>query len=298
VYDYYDLLGVDRHAEVEAIERAFRERLRDVHPDRDDSADAVEEVVQLQRARTVLADPARRKDYDRLGHREFLDREQAIGGADVDLRAADRSRSRARDGSLSRSTAGTGTTRRRAEQRTDDTAADHGQESDETGATQSATAAGEPDDTATATVDDGVTLDLDTVPAVGSGGDEHVPEDWPIDAEDEDGAEDDRSEAADLDAVVAIDDLLDETNVGSVDPRELLSRGNTGTSRESENTAHDAEASRATDLDAVVAIDDLLDETNVGSVDPDELLSNSEDDHETTSTEHGDCRRDRQSRDH
>lgn len=83
--DYYERLGVDRDATAEAIEDAFRERVREVHPDRDGDQSA---LVDIKRAREVLTNPALRKDYDRLGHRKFVEREQSVRSPDVDLRSS------------------------------------------------------------------------------------------------------------------------------------------------------------------------------------------------------------------
>ena len=43
--DYYDLLGVQRDAEPEAIRKAFHAAARDAHPDVSDSPDAVQGPV-------------------------------------------------------------------------------------------------------------------------------------------------------------------------------------------------------------------------------------------------------------
>lgn len=83
--DYYERLGVDRDATAEAIEDAFRERVREAHPDRDGDRSA---LIELKRAREVLTNPALRKDYDRLGHRKFVEREQSVRSPDVDLRSS------------------------------------------------------------------------------------------------------------------------------------------------------------------------------------------------------------------
>ncbi|KHJ88736.1 DnaJ domain protein [Oesophagostomum dentatum] len=66
--DYYDVLGVDRHASKETIRTAYHARARLWHPDKNaDSEQSKEKFVQLQRAYAVLSDPHKRTIYDRVG---------------------------------------------------------------------------------------------------------------------------------------------------------------------------------------------------------------------------------------
>ena len=53
---YYDLLGVSPEASAEAVERAYRERLKETHPDVSDAADARDRTRRLIEARDVLTD--------------------------------------------------------------------------------------------------------------------------------------------------------------------------------------------------------------------------------------------------
>lgn len=67
--DYYDILGVDRHASEKDIKRAFRRLARQWHPDVNaDNAQAEEKFKELNEAYEVLGDPDKRAKYDRLGH--------------------------------------------------------------------------------------------------------------------------------------------------------------------------------------------------------------------------------------
>lgn len=72
--DYYALLGVDPDASEEAILRAYREQVAEHHPDVSDADDAGETVRRLNRAKDVLTDEARRREYDSLGHDRFRER--------------------------------------------------------------------------------------------------------------------------------------------------------------------------------------------------------------------------------
>lgn len=65
--NYYRLLGVDRRASREALKRAFRDRLKHVHPDHNpDDPLAVDRTRQLVEAYKVLRNPATRRKYDAM----------------------------------------------------------------------------------------------------------------------------------------------------------------------------------------------------------------------------------------
>lgn len=78
--DYYSLLGVTPDASEEAILQAYRREAAAHHPDVNDDPDAEDTFRRLNRAKAVLTDDARRREYDRLGHEAFLERE-ASGGS-------------------------------------------------------------------------------------------------------------------------------------------------------------------------------------------------------------------------
>lgn len=63
--DYYDLLGISPNATKEEIERAFRQRVRQLHPDVNPDPKAQELFQLLVEARATLTDPKRRVLYDR-----------------------------------------------------------------------------------------------------------------------------------------------------------------------------------------------------------------------------------------
>ncbi len=65
--DYYEVLGVPRDADQDAIRRAYRKLARKYHPDLNSDTDAEERFKELGEANEVLSDPDKRERYDRLG---------------------------------------------------------------------------------------------------------------------------------------------------------------------------------------------------------------------------------------
>jgi len=61
--NYYDLLQINPQAEIETIDRVYRILARRYHPDNTQTGD-VERFRHITEAYEVLADPARRKEYD------------------------------------------------------------------------------------------------------------------------------------------------------------------------------------------------------------------------------------------
>jgi len=80
---YYELLGVSTDASEEEIEQAYREKLKETHPDVSDEADASERTKRLIEAKEVLADGTERARYDRLGHEAFVEAEESPIGGDT-----------------------------------------------------------------------------------------------------------------------------------------------------------------------------------------------------------------------
>jgi molecular chaperone DnaJ len=66
--DYYDLLGVGRHADEGELKRAFRRRARELHPDVSELPDAEERFREVVEAYEVLSRSETRDLYDRFGH--------------------------------------------------------------------------------------------------------------------------------------------------------------------------------------------------------------------------------------
>jgi hypothetical protein len=77
----YDVLGVSEDADSEQIEAAYRERVKQCHPDLSDHPRAAQRLEWVVRAADVLTDPAERQRYDRLGHAAYCDAEGWSDGA-------------------------------------------------------------------------------------------------------------------------------------------------------------------------------------------------------------------------
>jgi curved DNA-binding protein len=66
--DYYQILGVPRDADSQAIKRAFRRLARQHHPDlNNNDRDAERRFKEINEAYAVLSDPEKRRFYDQLG---------------------------------------------------------------------------------------------------------------------------------------------------------------------------------------------------------------------------------------
>jgi len=67
--DYYDILGLDRDADVDTIKKAYRKLALQYHPDRNPGDHTAEEKFkEATEAWEVLHDPQKRAAYDRFGH--------------------------------------------------------------------------------------------------------------------------------------------------------------------------------------------------------------------------------------
>ena len=63
--DYYELLGISQHAGIADIKKAFRLKVREVHPDTSRRGmKSNREFIQLKKAYQILRDPVLRHQYD------------------------------------------------------------------------------------------------------------------------------------------------------------------------------------------------------------------------------------------
>lgn len=65
--DYYEILGVERNASKEDIQRAYRKLARKYHPDINKSPEAEAKFKEINEAHEVLKDPEKRSKYDQFG---------------------------------------------------------------------------------------------------------------------------------------------------------------------------------------------------------------------------------------
>ena len=63
--NYYEILGVDRHASANEIKRAYRKLAKEYHPDINPSLEAAKRFSKIDKAHDVLIDPEARQAYDR-----------------------------------------------------------------------------------------------------------------------------------------------------------------------------------------------------------------------------------------
>ena len=69
-FNPYEILGVDKETPAEDIKKAYREKSKELHPDRSGSD---EDFTNLKKAYDILSDPAKRSLYDDYGINDFID---------------------------------------------------------------------------------------------------------------------------------------------------------------------------------------------------------------------------------
>jgi molecular chaperone DnaJ len=85
--DYYEILGVTREASEADVKKAYRQKAKELHPDRnpEDRKRAEEDFKRVAEAYEVLSDPQKRVQYDRYGH---AGPDQGFTFGDTDFRRA------------------------------------------------------------------------------------------------------------------------------------------------------------------------------------------------------------------
>lgn len=68
--DYYEILGISKDASEAEIKKAYRQKAKELHPDRNpkDRERAAEDFKRVAQAYEVLSDSQKRAQYDRYGH--------------------------------------------------------------------------------------------------------------------------------------------------------------------------------------------------------------------------------------
>jgi molecular chaperone DnaJ len=76
--DYYEVLGVARGADADVIKKAYRQKAKELHPDRNkDNHEAEAQFKEANEAYEILKDADKKAAYDRYGHAAF---ENGMGG--------------------------------------------------------------------------------------------------------------------------------------------------------------------------------------------------------------------------
>lgn len=70
--DYYEVLGVPKDADEDALKKAYRKLAKKYHPDANPGdKEAEAKFKEASEAYSVLSDPQKRQQYDQFGHAAF-----------------------------------------------------------------------------------------------------------------------------------------------------------------------------------------------------------------------------------
>ncbi len=114
--DFYEVLDVDPDASRERIRRAYREKVKEYHPDVNDDSRARAQFTTVKRAEEVLTDGTERRAYDRLGHERYV--AERLNGGQTAGRRSSRSSAAAGPTATARQRTRAGGNARRGTQRT------------------------------------------------------------------------------------------------------------------------------------------------------------------------------------
>ncbi|SEH68710.1 DnaJ domain-containing protein, partial [Halopenitus malekzadehii] len=70
---YHEVLDLSEDASMNAVRTAYREKVKEYHPDISDHPDAKKRFQQLKSAYEVLSSRKRRERYERMGHNKYVD---------------------------------------------------------------------------------------------------------------------------------------------------------------------------------------------------------------------------------